>query len=212
VTIDGESSSVTLRGIDGNATIASSFKEVNVSNIGGTLDIRSQSAKVFAADIKKNATIVTSFNAIEVRRVGGALKIGGESSSVLAEDIGGDIDITNSFKNVILKRTSGSIRIKGDSSAVEVSEIKGLPEVGLIDIRTSFKPIQISFPKDADVRLTARTEFGKIRSDFPVYLQETGDMKGRAVTLEVGKGTTIVRLETSSDISIKGDKISIIKK
>jgi hypothetical protein len=199
VTIDGESCAVTLREIDGNAAITSSFKEITASNIGGTLDIKSQSAKVIATDIKKGASIASSFNSIEVRRVGGNVKVDGESASVLVEEAAGNVEVQNSFKYVILRQTSGSIRVVGDSSGVEVSQIRMLPKGSTIDIRTSFKPIMVAIPKDAEVAVSAKTEFGKIHSDYPVYLG--GEDNRPAVG--VGKGTIPVRLETSADITIK---------
>jgi len=172
-----------------------------VTNVGGRLDVKSQSAKVTASDIKQGASIFSTFHAIEARRVGGDFKADGESSSVLAEDIAGGVDINNSFKSVVLRQTSGSIRVRGESSSVEVSRIKNLPDGSVIDIRTTFKPILISFPAAAELKLTARTDFGKILSDFPVYLEDTDEKK--QIRLETGKGGVTVTLETSAGITIK---------
>jgi hypothetical protein len=158
-----------------------------------------------AADITRDASITTSFNGVEARRVGGNLKVEGESSSVLAEDIAGAVNVKNSFKNVVLRRTSGSITVVGESSAVEVGQIKALPAGSAVEIRTSFNPILISLPAGIQVQGTARTGFGKILTDFPVYLKEAVDVEGQSVSFGSDKPGVMLKLETSANITIKRD-------
>jgi hypothetical protein len=62
-------------------------------------------------------------------------------------------------------------------------------------------------------RITARVEFGRVRSDFPVYLMDTGEGRVRVDTREPRpeservrgeRDAVVVRLETSNgDIVIK---------
>jgi len=81
-----------------------------------------------------------------------------------------------------------------------------------------------SLPAATEVEGTAKTEFGKIVTDFPVFIRDTGGFEGRAVifsTREGGvqnepetftfanikfgtrKGGVWLKLETSADITIK---------
>lgn len=205
VTVDGESSGVFLRDIDGDVSIASSFNDVDVSGIGGKLEVRAESARVTAAGVAKDADITTSFNSVEARKIRGGLKVQAESAAVLGEEIGGPIDIRNSFKNVILRKTSGSIAVRGESSAVEISQIEALPAGSRIEIKTSFKPITLSLPEGIGIQGTARTEFGKIEVDFPVYLLNTGDTERKAVKFDSGKPGVTLDLETSAGITVKAD-------
>jgi DUF4097 and DUF4098 domain-containing protein YvlB len=200
--VGGDSSAVTARETDRDVFIKSSFKDVIVTGVGGSLEIRSESAKVTVADVKKSATIATSFNGVEARRIGGGLTVEGESSAVLAEDIGGAVSVRNSFKNVVLRRTSGSITIAGQASSVDVAEIKALPPGSAIDIKTSFNPIQITLPAGIEVQGTAKTGFGKIITDIPVQLRDSGRDSGRTVSFGTGKGGVTLKLETTADITI----------
>ena len=134
--------------------------------------------------------------------MGGALSVAGESPAVLAEEIGGDVSIKNSFKNVVLRGTSGSISILGESSAVDIEGIKALPPGGVIDVKTSFKPIRVVLPAGTEVRGTARTESGKIITEFPVILRDPGKAGGRVVAFGTGKAGLTLKLETTEDITI----------
>jgi hypothetical protein len=118
----------------------------------------------------------------------------------MAEDIQGDVNISNSYKYVILKQTMGSIVVKGSSSPIEITGIKKMPKDGRIELITTYKPITLHLPESADVILSAYTTYGKINSDFPVYLSSA---KNAAPEAAEKKGSTVVRLETSGNITVK---------
>jgi hypothetical protein len=198
--VEGDSAPVNARDIKGNATIRSSYKNILVERVDGWLDIDTNSSPVTVSDIKQHVDITTSYKPIQVKNIGGDLEIDGSSCSVTAEDIGGDVDIRNSYKYVILRQTSGSIVVSGSSSPIEVSSIKRLPADGEIELITTYKKIQLALPEDADVTISASTRYGRIRSDFPVYLDSEDDKK---IEVKLGKGRTMVRLETSGNIILK---------
>jgi DUF4097 and DUF4098 domain-containing protein YvlB len=210
VDVDGDSALVSVRGIQGNARVATSYKDTEAATIGGWLDVRSQSGGVKASDIKQSVSIVTSYNPVEVYRVGGSLNVDGDSAGVLAEDISGDVVVRNSYKYVILRRTSGSIVVHGDSSPVEVDEIKSLPAGGRIEILTSYKPVTLTLPADAEVAIQAKSEYGKISSDFPVFLSGTDpNTVSTKLAAKLGEATVLVRIETSADIRITSGRIVV---
>jgi len=153
-------------------------------------------------EVGKDVTIRSSYRPIQVKHVGGGLKVDGSSCSVMAEDVAGDVNIENSYKYVILKRTSGSIVVQGSSSPIEVSQIKNLPSNAQVELITTYKPILLYVPKNPNVNISAYTRYGKISSDFPVYLDE--EDKNR-IRIELGAGQTAVRLQTSGNITIKKD-------
>jgi len=112
------------------------------------------------------------------------------------------VNITNSYKYVILKRTSGSIIVQDSSSPIEVTQIKNLPKEGQVELITTYKPILLHIPKSANVIISASTRYGKINSDFPVYLDKEDKHK---IRVELGNGQTAVNLKTSGNITIKKD-------
>ena len=126
----------------------------------------------------------------------------GSSCSVLAEEIGGNLEVSNSYKYVITKGTAGSIKISGNSSPVTISDVRALPKLSRIEVITSYKPITLSLPADTDVSVAAQTKYGKIRSDWAVYLPEDDEN-----FIEIGRkraDTAVsVFLKTSADITIR---------
>jgi hypothetical protein len=200
--VDGSSCPVTVRDVKGNAIILSSYKDILVERVDGELEIRTHSGSVTVDGVEKDATIRSSYRPIQVKHIGGSLKVDGSSCSVTADDVTGDVDITNSYKYVILKRTSGSIIVQGSSSPIEVSQIKNLPTNGQVELITTYKPILLYIPKNAHVNISANTRYGKIHSDFPVYLDEGDKNK---IRIEIGGGQTSVLLKTSGNITIKKD-------
>jgi hypothetical protein len=101
---------------------------------------------------------------------------------------------------VVLRETSGSVVVRGSSSPIEVTQVKSLPQGSRVELITTYKPIIVEIPGDADVAISASTQYGKIRSDFPVYLLDKGT---KSIKVELGKASIIVRIETSGDITIK---------
>lgn len=164
-----------------------SYKPVNFDQIIGSLTIESQSSQVTGTDIK-------------VEHVKGDLEVDGRSCSGMAEDISGDVSISNSYKYVVLKQTSGSIIVHGSSSPIEVSRIRKLPKDGKIELITTYKPILLYLPRNADVAVLADSRYGKIKSDFPVYIK---DKDKEQTQIEIGEGSTFIRLETSGNITLR---------
>ena len=206
VTVECESGPVTLRDIDGDAVVVSSYGDVSATMVKGSLDVKSESSKVSATDIGRKASVKSSFAAIEIRRTGGEVKVNGESSPVLVEDPGGAVDVANSYGYVILRGTRGSVLVRSESSSVELSAVKSLPPGSSVDIRTSFNPITVTFPVGVEPKITVRAESGRVRSEYPVYLVDTGEGGVRIESRDekVAPNAVVVRLETSSaDIVIK---------
>lgn len=202
LTINGQSSAVIANVVAKDATIRSSYQSIAVQQVGGILNIDGNSCEVTVRDVKKDASILSSYKTIRVDNVGGNLKVDGGSCNVLVDGVGGNVDITNSYKYVVLKRTAGSIDVRGDSSPIEVAQIEKLPAGSRINLMTTYKPVTLALPAAAAVQISAHSQYGKIRSDFPVYLNNDDD-DGKAVKLELGTGGAMVRVETSGDIILR---------
>lgn len=177
-------------------------------DVGGWLDVRSQSAGVKASGIKKNTSIVTSCDRIEVSGIDGDLIVDGSSSSVLAEGVAGNVSIKNSYEGVVLRRTSGSIEVHGQSSRIEVEQIENLPENGRIELLTTYEPVTLTLPKDAEIVISMPAGI-KIPSELPVYQFKS---QAKSLEAELAKVDVSIRLETTEAINVEGSKITFIKK
>jgi hypothetical protein len=78
---------------------------------------------------------------------------------------------------------------------------------------TTYKPVILVLPADAQVTIQAKSEYGKISSDFPVSLSGSDSGSGPAkMAAKPGEATVSVRLETSADIKISSGRVSQPKK
>ena len=80
--------------------------------------------------------------------------------------------------------------------------VKILSKGGKVELIATYKPILLHLPRNADAVISAYSWYGKISSDFPVYLDEGDDKK---IRIELGEGKTEVSLKTSANITIKKD-------
>jgi hypothetical protein len=139
---------------------------------------------------------------VEVFKVGGNLRVEGSSTSIKAEDISGDVSTKNSYGSVVLSRTSGSIEVHGSSSRIEIGQIRNLPKDSRIELITTYEPVILTLPEDADVVISVFPG-GKISSEFPVYHVKSQTQKLEA---EQAKGGVAVYIQTSGSINIKSSK------
>lgn len=198
--VNANSSPISVSNVQGAAVIHTSYKPVEVSDIQGRLSIRNGSGEVTVTEAGADVNIFTNYKTVQARKIHGDLTVDGGSSTIFAEEIAGDVDISNSYKYVVLKGTSGSIKVWGRNSPIEVRDIKKLPGGSRIELITTYKPITLELPGDAKVKVSAYTRYGKIYSDFPVYLKKSQE---RGMAIETGEGDIFVRLQTDQDITLK---------
>jgi hypothetical protein len=87
--------------------------------------------------------------------------------------------------------------VHGNSSPIEISEIKSIPEIATIDLFTTYKPISLELPSATKVQIGAHSEYGKIKSDYPVFILDK-DIAG----YDPDKSGVKIMIETTADITI----------
>jgi len=63
-------------------------------------------------------------------------------------------------------------------------------------IHTSFSPIHVRLPNDASYRVTAKTSYAKIRSDFPLTV--SGGLSSDDLAGTIGGGACEMRLTNNN--------------
>ena len=145
-------------------------------------------------------TIISTYYPDEVCAVAAYLRVDGASCSVVANRVDGDIDVKNSYKYVVIKGSAGSVRVQGNSSPIEVIDVKAAPPGSEFELITKYKPVKLTLPAETDAVVRAETQYGKIYSDFPVYLGVDPD---KQVKIEQKKGKVLVKIKTTQDITIR---------
>jgi DUF4097 and DUF4098 domain-containing protein YvlB len=92
---------------------------------------------------------------------------------------------------VVLDGISGPVQVENQNGMVEAtSTAQGTCQP--VSIRTSFSSIRVHLLPDASYRVTARTSFGKIRSDFPLTV--SGSLSNDELNGVIGGGRCEMRL------------------
>jgi len=99
--------------------------------------------------------------------------------------------VITSFGSVSLDGISGPIQVENQNGTVDAgSTLRGSCQ--LISIRTSFSTLRVRLQPDASYRISARTSFGKIRSEFPLTV--AGSLSNDEVNGTLGSGRCEMRL------------------
>ena len=128
--------------------------------------------------------------------IGGDLFIKNGHGSVQIEDINGDVEVTSTFAPVRVEDTIGDIIIMNKHGNITVEDIfKAVSsESKLIKLETSFGVIKLKLPADVSANLKASTTHGKIKCDFPVYLEKTSS-NALKISGKLGEGKDRIELE-----------------
>ena len=144
-------------------------------------------AGVFDADVR------TSFATVQASNINGPLRVENSYGAVRASGTRG-ADVTNSFASVMLFQIAGPVRVTNQNGAVEVtSAVHGACQP--IIVRTSFSTVRVGLPPDSSYRVTARTSFAHIRTDFPLTV--SGSLSSDSVSGVIGNGACEMTLTDS---------------
>lgn len=199
LSIHASNSRVSGQRVGGGLTIENSFGPVTVSDIQGAVSIRSGNGGVSLTKIRGEANVKTSFAMVQASDIGGALLVENSNGGVQASNTRG-AQVTTSFASVMLDGISGPLRITDQNGAVDAtSSLRNGCQP--IIIRTSFSTLRVRLQGDASYRVTARTSFGNIRTEFP--LNVSGALSNDSVNGVIGGGRCEMTLgDTNGSIEI----------
>jgi hypothetical protein len=195
LTVHNGNGKVEAINIKGAADLNTSFAEVSFSNIGRGLSIRTNNSHVEGSNVKGSAKIENSFGATAISNVDGGVHIQSANGAVSATDIRGDANVKTSFAGVELQQVAGAIDVDNQNGSVNATSDAGSNSQNVcrpISIHTSFAPIRIHLAGSPNYRVTAKTSFGKVRSDIPLMV--SGSLSDDALSGTIGAGLCELRL------------------
>jgi hypothetical protein len=179
--------------IGGPLTVENSFGSVTVSDVEGLVTIQSANGSVSATNIHGNANVKTSYASVEATDVAGFVTVQDSNGSVKVSRARG-AQVNTSFAGVILDGIAGPLMVEDQNGAVDATiTARGVCQP--VRIKTSFSPMRLHIDGEASYRVTARTSFGKIRTDFPLT---AGSLSDDAVTGMIGGGRCDLLLNDSN--------------
>jgi hypothetical protein len=190
LSIRSNNSRVSGSGVGGTLTIVNSFGATDVSDVRRDLRIESGNGSVVAGKIGGAANLKTSFGMVQATDIGGLLTVENSNGSVKGSNAKG-AQIRTSFGSVSLDGIAGPIQVENQNGAVDATSVlRGSCQP--ISLRTSFSTLRVHLPADASYRVSAKTSFGKISSDFPLSI--SGSLSNDDVNGTLGSGRCEMRL------------------
>lgn len=199
LSIHASNSKISGQRVGGSLNIENSFGPVTVSDVQNTVSVRSGNGGVSLTKIRGEVNVRTSFAMVQANDIGGALLVENSNGGVQASNLRG-AQVTTSFAPVVLDGVSGPLSVVDQNGSVDATSIlKGGCQP--IIVRTSFSTLRIRLQGDASYRVTARTSFGNIRTDFP--LNVSGSLSNDSVNGMIGSGHCDMTLtDTNGSIEI----------
>ncbi|MFC1562894.1 FlgD immunoglobulin-like domain containing protein [candidate division KSB1 bacterium] len=200
--VTGGHGEITVDDISLEAELKNSYGSIKCSNIGGEAEINNSHGKVEVQYINGNTNIRNKFGTVDAENIDGDLYVENSHSPVKAKRISGNITVDNSFSPVTVTNSDGNVIVSNNHGNITVKNILKKESVNerLVDLETSFGVIRLDLPDNISAELEASTTFGKIKCDFPVYLESTSS---NALKISAKLG------DTKDKIEIKGKNTSI---
>ncbi len=169
-------------GIGGPVRLFTSFGPIEVRDVQRDVHIEDQNGEVSIEKAGGPAEVKTSFGAVHATNIAGLLTVVNTNGAVKGSGVKG-AEITTTFGAVTLDGVAGHIQIHDQNGAVEVStSLHNSCEP--INIHTSFGPIKVRLEPNPSYKVSAKTSFGKIRSDLPLSVQ--GALSGDEINGSIG--------------------------
>jgi len=196
VEVEDSNGQISVRDIKGKASFNTSFGSIEASGLPKGVRATTGNGRIALSDVGGDAYAKTSFGSVDIRRVNGNLTIENSNGPVTASGVKGDASAKTSFGSVTLDDIGGAITVDDQNGTVTVSVARSSGGCKNVSLKTSFAPMQLRLPADANYDLTARTSFGHISSDLPVT--STGTLGGDSLNGRIGNGGCPLSLTNSN--------------
>ena len=127
------------------------------------MTVRGQNAQVTGDTVGQNAMVQTTFGGVDLRGVKGGARVTAQNSPVRLTGIGGEAWAKTTFAATTIEDVGGPITVESQNGSVTAAARSGACKP--IALRTTFAPIRVIVPAGVGYTVTARTTFGKIKSD-----------------------------------------------
>ncbi len=192
VDLETSNGKITVRDARGVTALRTSFGAIEAANIPKGIRAITGNGAISITDIGADAYAKTSFGSIDAERINGNLTAEDTNGSVTAKNVKGDATVTTSFSGVTLESVGGRVTVDNQNGAIDVSASRPASGCRDISLKTSFSSIRVRIPDGVGYNVSARTSFGRIRTDLP--LTATGSLGGDSLNGTIGNGGCQLRL------------------
>jgi DUF4097 and DUF4098 domain-containing protein YvlB len=190
---------------EGEVNLSSNFGDIQYeSGEASTLFLKTDSGQLRLTDlaIRDSITAKTDFGSVKLTRVTadaydlhsstGSITVDSPVGSLKAETDFGDVEVING-------KDIGPLELESDNGAIKFS---GSLDEGPHVLKTDFGSVRLVLPKDTELALDLETDFGKIKSDFPLTINGSPDESHWQGTIN-GGGDSLTAKTSSGNITLE---------
>ncbi len=171
--------SIDLKTSGGSISVDDIEGEVRGKTSGGSLHFGDIEGPVWGRTSGGSITLAGCMGAADLRTSGGSINIGEVDGKVIAATSGGSIQIDKVMGSVNAKTSAGSITVEEVTGKIEAktsggtvtARISGQPKADS-QLSTSGGSVVVYLADNIAVDVDAKTSGGRIKTDFPVTVQE----------------------------------------
>ena len=191
LTVRGSNGALEAHNVTGWASLTNSFGAISASEIGKSVEITGSNGAARASRIGGTVTVRTSFGATEIQDAGGVDVTSG-NGAVKAIGVRGAAKVHTSFGGITIENVSGPVEASNSNGSITVtSNASGGCQP--INLKTTFGPIKLALPANANYNVSAATSFGGIHTEFPVTV--AGQTNSESIQGKIGNGGCELKID-----------------
>jgi hypothetical protein len=197
--VQGEHTEVDATGVQGPATVRTSFQNVALTDVTGDAILENQNGGVKLLRVGGRVEATTRHDDVELDTIGGPVKVTVQNGGVAARGLAQGGEIQASHDAIDVDGWSGALSVAGENTSVHLES--GQPLSGRLEVRTSHDDLKLDLPAGAPLEISARAEHGDVRVELPGLSTTTSTSDfvagrvgsgGPAVSLQATNGTIVV--------------------
>ncbi|MFN0111429.1 MAG: DUF4097 family beta strand repeat-containing protein [Blastocatellia bacterium] len=225
VNVRNISGDVIVNGYDGAAIIVTAIKsgrdrdKVNIEDrsAGAAVDVRvdypdrcDNCDVEVRFEVKAPRGIAYKFNSFS--SVSGDVSVTGVSGELTAKTVSGNTTVNNVngavnahsvSGNVHVGKVAGTVSAKSTSGNVEVEIVSLDSTTGAMDFASISGDVSVKLPGNLDAEVKLSSMSGKLKTDFPLTIEESKYGAGRKANGRLGNGSRNLKISTiSGDVSL----------
>ena len=194
LTVRNSNGAVDAHNVTGSAWLTNSFGAISASEIGKSLEATGSNGAIRAIRVGGVATARNSFGATEIQDAGGVDVTSG-NGAVKALGVRGGAKVHTSFGGITIENVSGPVDATNSNGSITVSP-NATGGCQPITLKTTFGPVKVMLPENANYNVAASTSFGGISTEFPVAV--SGQTNSESMSGKIGNGGCELKITGSN--------------
>ncbi len=198
--MDGTRASLRASAISGNAVVATTYRDVELSDVGGETHVRGDRGEVRLAQVKGATYAETSYDNVYLTDMVGSVEVDVSHGGLKGQGLAAGARIKSSGDDVVIDGFEGRLEIEAERGDVQLSAAD--PIVESITVTAPHGSIVVQVPEGSRFELEAVTASGALDVSVPgLVVSESSE--GRAVGRFGGGGAVVELRAERGDVTLE---------